>query len=528
MFIRYALNGLERIYKSGIRYAKAGVMLIIVAKEEVQRNNYFNTIHGIALLGLVLRFIYVFLSDYVYYPDEVAQYLEQAHRLVFDYGYLLWEYRFGTRSWLIPILLSGPLWLFKILNLDDPNLYIVAIKLLCAMVSLPLIYATYYVGKNIASDSTGKLAALFVSVWYEVIFFSLRSTPEVFATYFFIGALAYATLEVEKNKPFLLGVCLSLVIIIRSQYFPGAVLLYLYTLKNFPVVSSLKTIGTSGVMFLLAGYLDYLTWGTFFSSYYNNYLFNSVYEISTRFFGKMPAHFYAYHIFLASSGVFLLAIIGILLIQKKFSLPMLCLLVIIGTHSLIEHKEYRFIIVYLPLLMLSISIVISEIDNKIKKNRITLLISIIIIFFSFAGTFNITLFSKFYDHSMYYKHASLVAYKYLYKENGLYSILNIYDKYWFKTGEYYYLHRDIPIYFEEHIRPDAIKSGDINRFVSHIICKKLEEEIPGFKTIFTFNDMDVRAQIHPPAYYDLLPIDTRFVFSKGIDNTYISTVKPWR
>jgi len=44
----------------------------------------------------------------MHHPDEIFQYTEQAHRLVFGYGTVPWEYRYGMRSWLVP-LLSAPL-----------------------------------------------------------------------------------------------------------------------------------------------------------------------------------------------------------------------------------------------------------------------------------------------------------------------------------------------------------------------------------------------------------------------------------
>ena len=39
-------------------------------------------------------------------PDEYWQSLEVAHQLVFDYGYLTWEWLEGIRSWVYPILIA--------------------------------------------------------------------------------------------------------------------------------------------------------------------------------------------------------------------------------------------------------------------------------------------------------------------------------------------------------------------------------------------------------------------------------------
>src|SRR6185369_14224273 len=49
----------------------------------------------------------------VVWPDEVYQSLEQAHRLVFGFGFLPWEFDVGARSWVFPGLLAAPMALAK-------------------------------------------------------------------------------------------------------------------------------------------------------------------------------------------------------------------------------------------------------------------------------------------------------------------------------------------------------------------------------------------------------------------------------
>ena len=51
-----------------------------------------------------------------HHPDETIQYLEQAHRIVFGYGVVPWEFRYFIRSWLIPLLLVPPMALGEAIN----------------------------------------------------------------------------------------------------------------------------------------------------------------------------------------------------------------------------------------------------------------------------------------------------------------------------------------------------------------------------------------------------------------------------
>ena len=59
-------------------------------------------------VGVALRII-AFNPYAAHHPDESIQYLEQAHRLVFGYGVVPWEFRYFIRSWLIPLGLAGPM-----------------------------------------------------------------------------------------------------------------------------------------------------------------------------------------------------------------------------------------------------------------------------------------------------------------------------------------------------------------------------------------------------------------------------------
>ena len=61
-------------------------------------------------LGFAARVAVAIISDVPLHYDEVMQYLEQAHRLVFGYGIVPWEYREGTRSWIVPGFIAGILY----------------------------------------------------------------------------------------------------------------------------------------------------------------------------------------------------------------------------------------------------------------------------------------------------------------------------------------------------------------------------------------------------------------------------------
>lgn len=93
------------------------------------------------LLFLTFRFLNaIFLSKTFFQPDEYWQSLEVAHRFVFGYGYLTWEWKSDSvsvqngspsfslenlsfngpiRSFAFPSLFVPVYYLLKVLNLDD-------------------------------------------------------------------------------------------------------------------------------------------------------------------------------------------------------------------------------------------------------------------------------------------------------------------------------------------------------------------------------------------------------------------------
>ena len=55
------------------------------------------------------RYLFHVAADYrlwASHPDEIYQTQEQAHRLVYGYGIVPWEFRDGVRSWILPGLLA--------------------------------------------------------------------------------------------------------------------------------------------------------------------------------------------------------------------------------------------------------------------------------------------------------------------------------------------------------------------------------------------------------------------------------------
>ena len=64
---------------------------------------------AIFLIAIALRLLRAQLPDDTTYPDDVYQILEPAHRLVFGYGYIAWEFVTGIRNWLFARIVDADL-----------------------------------------------------------------------------------------------------------------------------------------------------------------------------------------------------------------------------------------------------------------------------------------------------------------------------------------------------------------------------------------------------------------------------------
>lgn len=74
----------------------------------------------VLLIFLSVRIIGAFFVQTYFVPDEYWQSVEVAHKIVFDYGFLTWEWALGIRSYIYPLIIAGFYKLLEIVGLDNP------------------------------------------------------------------------------------------------------------------------------------------------------------------------------------------------------------------------------------------------------------------------------------------------------------------------------------------------------------------------------------------------------------------------
>ena len=78
----------------------------------------------------------MFTDDGIYWPDEIHQSLEPAHRLVFGYGLIAWEFVEGARNWAFPGFIAGLMSATAGLGGDSPQIYLLVIRFVFVAMSL--------------------------------------------------------------------------------------------------------------------------------------------------------------------------------------------------------------------------------------------------------------------------------------------------------------------------------------------------------------------------------------------------------
>ena len=275
------------------------------------------------------------------HADEIGQYLEQAHRIVFGYGVIPWEYREGMRSWLLPLALAGPMALGDAAA-PDSLAYMILPKLLVALGSLSVLWAGWHLGRAI-SPLHGWVAVVVAAVWYEFVFMGARTLTEPLATAAIVPAAALLLVGSPTRRVIILaGFLLGIGVVLRFHYAPAVAVIALaalwgqWRLRFVPlVIGGVAALAVSAAVDLWAGQIP-------FAWIVTNVRFNIVDDVASQF-GVTPPLAYLGEYIISWGPARILILLSILPAVRHHRALFWAALVNLAVHSLIGHKEYRFI-----------------------------------------------------------------------------------------------------------------------------------------------------------------------------------------
>ena len=302
-------------------------------------------------LAFAARAAIALSGDFVLHPDEIMQYLEPAHRLVFGNGVTYWEYFYGARSWLVPGLVAGVLKLFDIVGLGQPFWYVGGVKLVFCAISLLIPAGMYFFARWHFGETAARVALLMGAFWYELVGFAHKPMTEFVATALLMSLLALCVRSTsDKLRVVLTAAVLAvLVAAIRVQYAPLALLVlglfFLRTGKKMELALAAATVS------IAVGVFDAITWDSgLFHSYLAYIRLNLA--LGDLLTGASPAWEYLYWLLIASMGLAVLCVLAALRDLRRYALLLLLITLVLLIHSLQSHKMYRFIFSIIPLWLL--------------------------------------------------------------------------------------------------------------------------------------------------------------------------------
>jgi phosphatidylinositol glycan class B len=274
-------------------------------------------------------------------PDEVFQALEQAHRLVYGQGVVPWEFQVGLRCWLIPLVLAAPMAAAHWVGLS-PLGGLVFIRVLLCAASLGVVACAVKWGERFYGREGAWIAGLFTAFWPDLWLMAPHPLEEVLAADVLLPAVYLVGTAVGLQRVAWAGLLLGLAFTLRMQLAP-AVALAGIVLCGRDARRWVLALAAAALPVLAAGLLDWFSWGQPFRSFWLNIYLNVVLGVAKSEFGAGPPSYFVYMMgldWLWTLPVFLLLVWRG---GRKLWLPGTMAVLILLTHMLIAHKEYRFI-----------------------------------------------------------------------------------------------------------------------------------------------------------------------------------------
>jgi hypothetical protein len=393
------------------------------------------------LLALLLRVGAAMRVPSLAHPDEVFQTQEPAHRLAYGYGIITWEWRDGIRSWAFPAFLAAVMRATDWMGPGSAG-YLWATTILLSLISLTTVWFGFAWAKRASGIEAAMIAAGGCAIWYELVIFSPRALTEVLAAHILLPGLylgAHADGRWEKRKLFLAGILCGLAMCLRIQLFPAVALAGLYFCRSrwrarMPAVFA-------GILLPLAvfGVVDAITWSYPFQSFFR-YFWVNVVEGRSVLYGTEPWYWYL-AILLAHLGpILFLALVGV---RRSPFLGWIAL-AILAPHSLLPHKEVRFIYPLIPILITLAALGTMEIARELDrflKSQIypKIAASVALVLFALFSAFLAPQFTYWN-----YNSGAMAMVEQL-SRNPAVCGLGVHGISWFDTGGYTHLHRNIPM-----------------------------------------------------------------------------------
>ncbi len=426
---------------------------------------------AILLLALVVRLAVAWTQVYVVFLDETFQYFEQAHRLAFGSGIVPWEFFDGARSWLLPGIIAGIMRATSVFS-TDPMLYVRITRSLCVVLSLSVVYVGYCLARQRDGGRGAVVTGLVCALWFELIYFAPAVLNEVIATHCAIVAVWLGDTAGQRERRLLAaGALFGLAVLLRMQYAPALLVAALWQYRLDLSRWKWLVLGGLAVTLPLGGVLDALTWGAPFQSLWVNLMRNSLQGVASSL-SKQPWSYYPQFELAAWQ---LAAPLLALVLVGAWQAPAfgLMALVVVVAHSVVPHKEYRFIYLALACAPIFVGLGIATIITWLERHRGVAFarIALVTLLLFSLGSSGYAATHGILAARWHWLRADIEVFLAAHDRSGICG-LAVKDIPKFGTGGYTYLNRNVPLYLWD-FTPSETRPGAAVPFRLAVVLNNL-------------------------------------------------------
>lgn len=402
---------------------------------------------SLLVFSFALRIGLAVASPNIFFPDEIFQTLEPAHRLMYGYGVITWEWRMGIRSWVFPTSLAGVMRASAPLGGSSPGqsaaAYLLGVQIVLSLLSLVAVWFAFAWARRASGRPAAVIAAVACSFYFGLVYFAPKALNEVVAAHVMLPGLylgVYGESLSERKRLFLAGLLCGLAACLRIQLLPAilfALIWFCYPRwrQRVPAVAA----GVA-VPVLLFGAVDWITWSYPWQSFIRYFQANAISGPGTTLMLRQPWYWYVLVLVVLIGPAILLLFHGA---RRSPFLAIFCAIVIVS-HSFIPHKEIRFIYPILTPALTLAAMGIVDLFHELAPGMKFLanpkwVLSIGIGFFLVSSGL-LTAQCRDWCKTGW----GLGAFDRLRNESSLCGV-GMYKAIWWESGGYTHLHRDVPI-----------------------------------------------------------------------------------
>jgi hypothetical protein len=416
-------------------------------------------------VAFAIRLWVLATHTYVVQPDETFQYLEPAHRLLFGSGVITWEFLDGIRSWFLPGILAGVMWVTSLVS-PEPTAYVMVARLLCIVASLSIPFVGHQLAARRFGPAPALLVGLLCALSYDAVYFADTIITEPLATDAALLAIwcgdGAPVHRRDRRRPLVAGFLFGLAATLRWQYAPVLALTAAAQYVRQPRSLAWVVTGGMSVVVPVLGGLDALTWGLPFQSVWLNYVLNEGHGFSGAM-GTETWYFYLAY-YSVAAGV-LIGPLALCVLIGLVRLPIVAIVTLatIGLHMLVPHKELRFVFLATACIPMLIGVGAATLLGRVRRLRSSLMslrataaIGVLI-----AATTALLTYTNATPADAWHRYRSISQATAMAREVPGVCGFGVRDAGVYVTGGYTYWHRDVPIYYELWDASQHIKGSNV-------------------------------------------------------------------